>query len=81
MTFAERNNHIAEMLGKFSELHSRFTSSTKILSDDEWSEYIHSMDEVCGEYKSTNMADISWKLCQAFLDDTEIAQKKLKGIK
>lgn len=81
MTFSERNDLIDDMLCKFKVLHDKFTSSTKILEDAEWKEYINSMDAVCEKHKGTNLETIVWKLCQAFLDDTEVVQKKLRGSK
>lgn len=79
MTFLERNDLIDDMLCKFKVLHDKFTSSTKLLTDDEWKEYINSMDAVCEKHKGTNLEGLMWKLCQAFLDDTELVQNKLKG--
>jgi hypothetical protein len=80
MTFNERNNIIDEIVGKFKSLHDKYTSGTRQLSDDEWNNYVHDMDAICEGYKHSNLAEITWKLCQSFLDDTEIIQKKLKGI-
>lgn len=80
MKFSERNDLISDMVNDLKSLHDTYTSSTKLLKDNEWADYIHGMDAVCEEYKGTNLADISWKLCQSFLDDTAILQKKLKEL-
>lgn len=80
MTFIERNQMIVEAVAKYMAVHKKYTSSTAILTDDEWQSYVNDMDAVAEEYKLTNMTDLSWKLCMAFLDDTELMQKKLKEV-
>lgn len=78
MTFNDRNNMIDDVIKKYKCIHDRYTSGTKILADDEWRTYIYSMDAIREMYKDTSIAELSGKLCQAFLDDTELVQKKLK---
>ena len=79
MTFEERNNMVLNMIAEFKVVHDRYTSSTKILTDDEWETYIHSMDENLDKYKGTNLAEFAGRLWMVFLDDTEYMQKRLKS--
>lgn len=79
MTFGERNNMILEMISKYHKLHIKYTSGTKILTNAQWEEYIHAMDKIAEEYALNNISELSWKINQAFQDDTEMVQKKLKG--
>lgn len=78
MTFNERNNLIEKFMTEYKGLHDEYTSSKKTLSDLEWETYIHSMDAIMNEYRGTNLELLAGKLNQAFLDDTELVQKKLK---
>lgn len=80
MTFKERNTLIDDAIVRYKVIHDRYTSSTRILTDDEWRRYINEMDTVAEEFKLTNMTCLSWALCQAFLDDTELMQKKLEEV-
>lgn len=80
MTFKQRNNEVDDMLVKFKLLHDKYTSSRKLLTDEEWKEYIDSMDVICAEHKGTNLEMLAGKLCMAFLDDTEMLQKKLREL-
>lgn len=79
MTFSERNQIIRNAMQYFEQLHEKYTSSVQLLTDEEWSEYIHSMDKIIEPHKDSNLEEVLWKLCQAFLDDTEMVQKKLRG--
>jgi len=79
MKFSERNTLIDTATQRFKSLHDSFTRGTKILTDDEWNEYISSMDKVAGDYRDTNISGITGAICMAFLDDTEMVQKKLRG--
>ena len=78
MTFNERNSLIEKIITEYKTLHDKYTSSKKVLSDPEWETYIHSMDAIMNEYRGTNLDLLAGKLNQAFLDDTELVQKKLK---
>lgn len=77
MTFPQRNDLIDEMLVKYKMLHDKYSNNIRILTDEEWKEYIDSMDSVANQYKDSKIIDISGKLCMLFLDDTEMIQKKL----
>ena len=79
MTFSERNQIIRNAMQYFEQLHEKYTSSVQLLTDEEWENYIKEMDNFLEAHKGSNLEEILWKLCQAFLDDTEMAQKKLKG--
>lgn len=81
MTFAERNEMLKGIVDRCAELHSTYTSSTKILTDSDWETYISKMDEISKEYKGTNMAAFVGVVCMAYLNDTEFVQKKLKEVK
>ena len=80
MTFNERNEHIQDAMTKLKMLHDIYTSSTRLLNDEQWIKYIESMDAVKDEYKNTNMYDTINRISQALLDDTELIYKKLKEI-
>lgn len=80
MTFNERNDLINEAYIAYKVIHDRYTASTRILSDAEWTEYISQMDAVAEMYKLTSITDLSWGLCQKLLDDTEEVQKRLKKL-
>jgi hypothetical protein len=80
MTFNERNEHIQDAMTRLKMLHDIYTSSTRLLSDEQWNKYIDSMDAVTAEYKNTNMYDTINRISQALLDDTEMVFKKLKEI-
>lgn len=79
MTFSERNQIIRNALQYFEQLHEKYTSSVQLLTDEEWENYIKEMDNFLEAHKGSNLEEILWKLCQAFLDDTEMVQKKLRG--
>lgn len=79
MTFSERNQIIRDITEHFEGLHDRYTSSVQLLTDEEWENYIKEMDNFLEAHKGSNLEGILWKLCQAFLDDTEMVQKKLRG--
>lgn len=78
MTFSERNQIIRNVLQNFEKLHEKYTSSVQLLTDEEWENYIKEMDSFLEAHKGSNLEGILWKLCQAFLDDTEMVQRKLK---
>jgi hypothetical protein len=80
MTFGERNDFIDEMLCKYKVEHDKYTTGMVLLEDPDWEDYIHSMDAICAEHKGTNLELLAGKLCMAFLDDTELIQKKLKEL-
>ena len=77
MTFPQRNELIDEMLVKYKMLHDKYSNNKRILTDEEWKEYVDSMDSVANQYKDSKIINISGKLCMLFLDDTEMIQKKL----
>ena len=79
MTFSERNQIIRNAMQYFEQLHEKYTSSVQLLTDLEWENYIKEMDSILEAHKGSNLEGILWKLCQAFLDDTEMVQKKLRG--
>lgn len=79
MTFKERNQAIDDALNEFKQLHDEYTASKNILTDEQWGSYIKAMDDIAEKYKNTNMETIMQKLNQAFLDDTEMVQQKLKN--
>lgn len=79
MTFSERNQIIRNAMQYFEQLHEKYTSSVQLLTDQEWENYIKEMDNFLKAHKGSNLEGILWKLCQAFLDDTEMVQKKLRG--
>lgn len=79
MTFSERNQIIRNAMQYFEQLHEKYTSSVQLLTDLEWENYIKEMDSFLEAHKGSNLEEILWKLCQAFLDDTEMVQKKLRG--
>lgn len=81
MTFQERNDYVIQILADFKVLHDKYTSSTALLSDNEWETYINSMENVTSKYKNTNLFDFVGDLQMAFLDDTEKIQKKLKRMR
>lgn len=80
MNFRERNNLINDMLVRYRALHNKYSTGKRILEDPDWEDYIHSMDAICAEHKGTNLELLAGKLCMAFLDDTELIQKKLKEL-
>lgn len=77
MTFEERNDLIDDMLCKFKVEHDKYTTGLVLLEDPDWENYIHSMDAICVKHKDTNLEGLAGALCMAFLDDTELIQKKL----
>lgn len=79
MTFSERNQIIRNAIQYFEQRHEKYTSSVQLLTDLEWENYIREMDSFLEAHKGSNLEGILWKLCQAFLDDTEMVQKKLRG--
>ena len=80
MTFTERNQIIQNLIADFQQIHDRFTSTSRILTDSEWEEYIESMNAKLNKYKNTNLYDVLANLWMAFLNDTEDVQKKLRRI-
>lgn len=80
MTYEERNNTIKDLMTEFQQIHDRYTSTSRILTDSEWEEYIESMNAKLNKYKNTNLYDVLANLWMAFLNDTEDVQKKLRRI-
>ena len=80
MTFTERNQIIQNLIDEFQQIHDRYTSTSRILTDSEWEEYIESMDAKLNKYKNTNLYDVLANLWMAFLNDTEDVQRKLRRI-
>ena len=80
MTFTERNQIIQNLIDEFQQIHDRYTSTSRILTDSEWEEYIESMNAKLNKYKNTNLYDVLANLWMAFLNDTEDVQKKLRRI-
>ncbi len=84
MTYQERNKKILEPINELiDELraeHDNYTSSSKIMSDEEWEAYINKMRSISDERKGTNMERLAEYMSQYFLDDTEFVQKELKKI-
>lgn len=80
MTFAERNKTITELLNDFQAMHDKYTSSTKVMTDDDWKDYINSMNHRLYELKGSNVYELAGRLWMCFLDDTEYVQKELKKI-
>lgn len=81
MTFEERNNIILNEISKIKVIHDKYTSSSRILTDDEWKQYIDSMLIIPESHRETNLEDFVGELVMTFLNDTERMQKKLKMIK
>lgn len=81
MTFAERNEMLKGIVDRCAAQHAQYTSGKHLLTDEEWSTYIHKMDEIAAEFVDTNMADFVGAICMAYLNDTELVQKKLKEVK
>lgn len=81
MTYEERNRTISDLMRDVKEQHERYTSSSKILSDEEWQKYIDDMTAIGERFKGGNMEDIAGELVMTFLNDTERVQKKLKKVK
>lgn len=80
MTYEERNNTIKALMTEFQQIHDRYTSTSRILTDSEWEEYIESMNAKLNKYKNTNLYDVLANLWMAFLNDTEDVQRKLRRI-
>lgn len=80
MTYEERNNTIKDLIADFQQIHDRYTSTSRILTDSEWEEYIESMNAKLNKYKNTNLYDVLANLWMAFLNDTEDVQRKLRRI-
>jgi len=68
----ERNRLIDDAIVNLKGCHDRYFPVGKSLSDAEWEEAIAAMDDIARLYKDTNIADLAWKLNQAFLDDIEV---------
>ena len=81
MTFEERNNIILNEISKIKVIHDKYTSSSRILTDDEWKQYIDSMLIIPESHRETNLEDFIGELVITFLNDTERMQKKLRMIK
>lgn len=84
MTFAERNNQIMEPITKLiSDLraeHDKFTSSTRIMTEEDWNTYKGAMDKILAVHVDTRYYHLAEELWMFFLDDTEFVQKELKKI-
>lgn len=81
MKFSERNEILSTIVNRFKKIHDKYTCNALLLTDEQWKSYLHEMDSVAVEYKDSNMSDFTGKICMAYLDDTEIVQKKLKDLK
>lgn len=80
MTFEERNKMIKEVTAAFQELHDKYTSTTQILTSEQWDEYIESMRAKLDTFKGTNLYRMAEELWMSFLNDTEYVQKELKKV-
>lgn len=81
MTFGERNQKLQEINTRCAQAHDKYTSGMHILTDSEWRSYIASVDAIAKEYVDTSFAVFAGRVAQAYLDDTEEVQKKLKEVK
>lgn len=81
MTYEERNNMVLDTIATIKAVHDNYTSSSKILGDDEWQQYIDDMMLIPERFKNTNLQDFVGELVMTFLNDTERMQKKLRGLK
>lgn len=80
MTFTERNQIIQNLIADFQQIHDRYTSTSRILSDTEWDSYVNSMEAKLNPLKGTNLYEVAANLWMAFLNDTEYVQKELKKV-
>lgn len=76
MTLPERRKAINDVLVSFKGCYDHFFPGKHSLSDKDYEDYIHEMDAIARKYQDTSISELSWKLCQAFLDDTERVHKK-----
>ena len=81
MTYDERNNIVLETIASIKVIHDRYTSSSKLLNDDEWQKYIDDMLLIPERFRNTNLQDFIGELVMTFLNDTERMQKKLRKLK
>lgn len=81
MTYEERNNIVLETIASIKVIHDRYTSSSKLLNDDEWQKYIDDMLLIPERFRNTNLQDFIGELVMTFLNDTERMQKKLRKLK
>ena len=84
MTFEERNEQITEPITKTMEelkdVHDKFTSSTRIMTEEDWNAYKGAMDKILAVHVNTRYYHLAEELWMFFLDDTEFVQKELKKI-
>lgn len=80
MTYEERNKIVLKTIAEIKELHDRYTSSSKILNDEEWEDYINNMWTIPEEFKGTNLQDFTGELVMTFCNDTERMQRKLRKL-
>ena len=80
MTFKDRNDLIKGLIKDLIKIHEKYTSTTHILTDTEWEEYIDIMTKRSQELKGTTLATFADYAKQAFLNDTEYVQKELKAL-
>ena len=80
MKFSERNEILKGIVERCGAIHAKYTSTAKELTEGDWSKYISLMDDIAGEYKETSIADFAGQICMAYLNDTELVQKKLKEV-
>lgn len=80
MTYEERNNMAYEAMTKIKTIHDQYTSSSKILSNEEWETYINSMWAIPENFKGTNLQDFIGELVMTFCNDTERMQRKLRKL-
>ncbi len=81
MTFAERNTNILNALAQMQVIHDKYTSSSKIMTDDEWDSYFKSMSKVPEQFRGTNLEEFIYNLVVCFQTDTEDVQRRLKNVK
>lgn len=84
MTYKERNSKVVEPINKlideFKAIHDKYTSSSKVLSNEEWEEYVYTMSVKTNDLQGTTLFGIANELWMYFLNDTEYVQKELKKL-
>lgn len=80
MTYEERNEMVLQTIAKIKTIHDKYTSSSKILNDEEWEDYINNMWTIPEEFKGTNLQDFIGELVMTFCNDTERMQRKLRKL-
>lgn len=80
MTFKQRNENLSAIFSRYQVEHDKYTSSNHIMTDEEWKSYMDSMNAIADEYKNGNMDEFSGGVMMAFINDTEVVQKRLKEV-